>query len=267
MPWCMLFANDIVMIDESQVGVKERLEVWRQTLESKGFKLSRTKTEYLECKFSAGQGEVDVDVSLESQVILSKGNFKYLGSVIHGGGEIYEYYSCRKLIGSCGGRSSYYNVSNNVYEFDRSNEVEDMERDARIMDIMRQVAEQQNENQKAIMDMIRQVTEQQVLDALAIKKLQARMDELMANFQEEHIPVLDHIDQSLGLLPSVHRIPKHPEPLVTAPTRGRRRGQGCARGRGRGRAQPRAQAVALAAEPQVDFDDEFLAQTIPAGPS
>ncbi|KAG5577487.1 hypothetical protein H5410_057621 [Solanum commersonii] len=28
-----------------------RLEVWRQTLESKGLRLSRTKMEYLECKF------------------------------------------------------------------------------------------------------------------------------------------------------------------------------------------------------------------------
>ncbi|XP_070055073.1 uncharacterized protein [Nicotiana tomentosiformis] len=47
-----------------------------------------TKTEYLECKFSAEQGEVGVDVRLESQVIPSRGSFKHLGSVIHGGGEI-----------------------------------------------------------------------------------------------------------------------------------------------------------------------------------
>nr|XP_009761609.1 PREDICTED: uncharacterized protein LOC104213764 [Nicotiana sylvestris] len=86
--WCMLFADDIVLIDESRTSVNERLEVWRHTLESKGFKLSRTKTEYLECIFSTEPGEVGVDVRLESQVIPSRGNFKYLGSVIHGGGEI-----------------------------------------------------------------------------------------------------------------------------------------------------------------------------------
>ncbi|XP_070009937.1 secreted RxLR effector protein 78-like [Nicotiana sylvestris] len=78
-PWCMLFTDDIVLIDESRTGINERLEVWRHTLESKGFKLSRTKTEYLECFFSTESGEVGVDVRLESQVIPSRGNFKYLG--------------------------------------------------------------------------------------------------------------------------------------------------------------------------------------------
>ncbi|XP_070003106.1 uncharacterized protein [Nicotiana sylvestris] len=86
----MLFADDIVLIDESHAGVNERLEVWREALESKGFKLSRTKTEYLECKFSAEPGKVGVDVRLESQVIPSRSSFKYLGSVIQGGGEIDE---------------------------------------------------------------------------------------------------------------------------------------------------------------------------------
>jgi len=36
--------------EESWVNAK--LEVWRQTLESRGFRLSRAKTEYMKCKFS-----------------------------------------------------------------------------------------------------------------------------------------------------------------------------------------------------------------------
>lgn len=36
---------------------------------SKGFKLSRTKIEYLECKFSCGTQEVDEDMRLDPQVI------------------------------------------------------------------------------------------------------------------------------------------------------------------------------------------------------
>ncbi|XP_019248395.1 PREDICTED: uncharacterized protein LOC109227651 [Nicotiana attenuata] len=42
-PWYMLFAYDIVLIDETCCGVNERLEVWRQTLESIDLKLCRTK--------------------------------------------------------------------------------------------------------------------------------------------------------------------------------------------------------------------------------
>ena len=43
-PWCMLFADDIVLIDETKSGVNAKLDVWRELLESKGFKISRTKT-------------------------------------------------------------------------------------------------------------------------------------------------------------------------------------------------------------------------------
>ncbi|XP_070024846.1 uncharacterized protein [Nicotiana sylvestris] len=44
----------------------------------------------MECKFNGGSGETDMDVRLASQVIPKKGSFKYLGSVIHGDGEIDE---------------------------------------------------------------------------------------------------------------------------------------------------------------------------------
>ncbi|KAG5615078.1 hypothetical protein H5410_014902 [Solanum commersonii] len=74
-PWCMLFADDIVLIDETRDKVNARLEVWRQALESKGFMLSRTKIEYLRCKFSDVVEEADAE---------------YLGSVIQGSGDIDE---------------------------------------------------------------------------------------------------------------------------------------------------------------------------------
>ncbi|XP_070045826.1 uncharacterized protein [Nicotiana tomentosiformis] len=89
-PWCMLFTDDLVLIDEMRDDVNERLEVWRQALESEYFKLSRTKTEYLECKFGAEPREAGTKVRLESQVIPKRGSFKYLGSVIQGDGEIDE---------------------------------------------------------------------------------------------------------------------------------------------------------------------------------
>ena len=63
-PWYMLFADDVVLIDESRARVNRKLELWRRTLESKGFRLSRTKTEYMMCDFSATRHEGG-DVSLD----------------------------------------------------------------------------------------------------------------------------------------------------------------------------------------------------------
>ena len=41
--WCMLFADDIVLVDEMRAGVNAKLELWRQTSVSRDFRLSRTK--------------------------------------------------------------------------------------------------------------------------------------------------------------------------------------------------------------------------------
>ncbi|XP_075095085.1 uncharacterized protein LOC142173401 [Nicotiana tabacum] len=84
----MLFTDDIILIDETRGRVNARLEIWRQTLESKGFKLSRPKTEYLECKLSDGMLEEEVEVKIGTQVISKRYSFKYLGSIIHGNREI-----------------------------------------------------------------------------------------------------------------------------------------------------------------------------------
>ncbi|PHT91021.1 Phospholipase D delta [Capsicum annuum] len=70
--------------------VNDKLEVWRQTLKSKGFRLSRSKTEYLECKFSDLRQEDEVVVRLDSQDVRKRDSFKYLGSTIQGNGEIDE---------------------------------------------------------------------------------------------------------------------------------------------------------------------------------
>ncbi|XP_070002230.1 uncharacterized protein [Nicotiana sylvestris] len=71
-PWCVISTDDIVLIDETRDGVNTRLEVWRQMLESKGFKLCRSKTEYLECKFNDGIHEEGVEVKIGTQVVPKK---------------------------------------------------------------------------------------------------------------------------------------------------------------------------------------------------
>ncbi|PWZ19568.1 B3 domain-containing protein [Zea mays] len=59
------------------------------TLEAKGFRLSRSKTEYMKCDFSA-MGYEDDDVSLDGQVVPKKDTFRYLGSMLQKEGDINE---------------------------------------------------------------------------------------------------------------------------------------------------------------------------------
>ena len=79
--WCMLFVDDVVLVDESRTGVNQKLELWRKTLESKGFRLSRTKTERIRCDFGTTTREEE-DISLEGQVVPRKDTFRYLGSML-----------------------------------------------------------------------------------------------------------------------------------------------------------------------------------------
>ncbi|MCQ7222061.1 hypothetical protein NP006_23450, partial [Salmonella enterica] len=48
----MLFANDIVLVNETRERVNVKLESLWETLEVKYFRLSRIKTEYMKFKFS-----------------------------------------------------------------------------------------------------------------------------------------------------------------------------------------------------------------------
>jgi len=75
-PWCMVFADDVVLIEESRSGVSQKLELWRQTLEAKG-------------DFSA-MGDEDGDVNLDGQVVPKKDTFHYLGSMLQKEGDIDE---------------------------------------------------------------------------------------------------------------------------------------------------------------------------------
>ena len=50
----MLFVDDILLIDETREKVNTKSERRRDTLEVKGFRLNKSKTEYLHCRISAG---------------------------------------------------------------------------------------------------------------------------------------------------------------------------------------------------------------------
>jgi hypothetical protein len=96
--WCMLFADHVVLVDESRTWIFQKLELWRRTLKVKGFMLNRSKTEYMKCDFSATTQEVG-DVRLDGQVVFKKDTFCYLGSMLQKNGDIDEDVSHRIKVG------------------------------------------------------------------------------------------------------------------------------------------------------------------------
>ena len=87
-PQCMLFADDIVLVDETKSKVNAKLETWREALETRGFRISRTKTEYMECSFSSRRSTNGDVVKLEGQEIPKRDHFRYLGSIIRKDGDV-----------------------------------------------------------------------------------------------------------------------------------------------------------------------------------
>ncbi|GJR37011.1 retrovirus-related pol polyprotein LINE-1 [Tanacetum coccineum] len=90
-PWCMIFADDIVLIAESAEELNNKIERWREALEDNGLRVSREKTEYL--RYNFGRYEVvhqEVDVRIGDRILQPKESFRYLRSVIHRSGRIDE---------------------------------------------------------------------------------------------------------------------------------------------------------------------------------
>ena len=94
----MLFADDIILIDETKQGVNDKLESWRLTLEARGFRLNKLKTEYLHYCFS-GRREERGEVTLDRRQIPKVDKFKYLGSIIQQNGDVDEDINQRIKVG------------------------------------------------------------------------------------------------------------------------------------------------------------------------
>lgn len=48
----MLFANDIVSVDEIKIWVNHKLKLWKSALEPMAFRLEMTQSEYMKCNCS-----------------------------------------------------------------------------------------------------------------------------------------------------------------------------------------------------------------------
>ena len=66
----MLFTDDIVLIDETKEMVNTKLELWRQVLEAQGFRLNRSKIEYMEYKFRKKRNNEQDVITLDGQKVL-----------------------------------------------------------------------------------------------------------------------------------------------------------------------------------------------------
>ena len=86
----MLFADDIVLVAETKKEVNSKLEERMTFLEGRGWRISRTKIEYLQCNFSGTQLIGELEVTKGEGVAACTTEFGYLGSVIHSNGEIDE---------------------------------------------------------------------------------------------------------------------------------------------------------------------------------
>jgi hypothetical protein len=79
--WCMLFADDVVLVDDSQTWDSMKLELRRQTLKTKGLRLSRTKTGYMRCNFSTTRHKEE-EFSVDEQVVPQKDTIQFLESML-----------------------------------------------------------------------------------------------------------------------------------------------------------------------------------------
>ncbi|XP_064104347.1 uncharacterized protein LOC135214213 [Macrobrachium nipponense] len=84
-PWCLLYADDIVLVAENTEELEGKLERWRYILESRG--LSRKKTQYMTTELNDDQ---QTTIKLGGRNIIRVHKFKYLRSVIDNQGNMEE---------------------------------------------------------------------------------------------------------------------------------------------------------------------------------
>ena len=87
-PWTILFAEDIVICEETREEVERRLESWMYALEKRGMKVSRSKTKYL----CINDGNDDETVKMEDAKVPRIKEFKYSGSTVQESG------SCKREV-------------------------------------------------------------------------------------------------------------------------------------------------------------------------
>ena len=74
-PWCMLYADDIVLCGTRSEVVEKKLEAWRRAMEERGLKINRKKTVYLRLNVD---GNSDINLQGQNQNQNQKGIYSIL---------------------------------------------------------------------------------------------------------------------------------------------------------------------------------------------
>lgn len=80
-PECMLYADDIVLMAKNATELQDSFNQWTTQIEHHGLRISRSKTEYLECDYG-GTAETECEIRIDNRALPKVDNFKYLGSVL-----------------------------------------------------------------------------------------------------------------------------------------------------------------------------------------
>ena len=86
-PWCMLYADDIVLCGTRREVVEKKLEEWRRAMEDRGLKINRKKTVYLRFNVD-GNLDGNSDINLQGQNLERVNTFKYLGATLAENGDL-----------------------------------------------------------------------------------------------------------------------------------------------------------------------------------
>ena len=103
----MLFAYDIVLVDEIVRGVNAKLEM--EALELKDFKIWKNKTKYMKCKFNVSRSSISKGMKIQNQEISKNKKFRYLGSIFSKDGKIIDDITHRIQVG-CLVESGFWSI-------------------------------------------------------------------------------------------------------------------------------------------------------------
>ncbi|XP_047502424.1 uncharacterized protein LOC125047921 [Penaeus chinensis] len=78
-PWCILYADDIVLVAETKQELQRKMEGWRTALESRGLKISRKKTKYFT---TDTEGDQQSAIQIDGLNLKRVEHFKYLGAMV-----------------------------------------------------------------------------------------------------------------------------------------------------------------------------------------